>query len=79
MAKNNEYVVLSGIDYPPNKRAESGDVVTDLPKEAIAWLLDCGAIAPVGQEAPAAEAVVEAVVEALSNDLPLEEEITDAE
>lgn len=43
MAKN-EYLVLKGIDYPPNKRVEVGDIVTDLPKDAIAWLLEDEAI-----------------------------------
>lgn len=44
MAKNIEYKVVQGLDYPPNKRAEAGDVVTDLPKESISWLLASGAI-----------------------------------
>jgi len=33
------YRVLKGIDYPPNKRAEIGDVVDDLPANAVKWLL----------------------------------------
>ena len=43
MAKN-EYKVLQGIDYPPNKRAEAGTIVADLPKESITWLLASGII-----------------------------------
>lgn len=39
MAKN-DYKVLQGIDYPPNKRAEVGQVVSDLPKDSIPWLLE---------------------------------------
>lgn len=43
MAKN-DYKVLQGIDYPPNKRAEAGQVVSDLPKDAIPWLLESNVI-----------------------------------
>jgi hypothetical protein len=39
-----KYRVLQGIDYPPNKRAEIGDVVEDLPATSIKWLLESGAI-----------------------------------
>lgn len=39
------YKVLSGIDYPPNKRAEIGDEVSDIPSKSIKWLLEIGAIA----------------------------------
>lgn len=41
-----KYRVLSGIDYPPNKRAEAGDVVDDLPPKSIKWLLDSNIIEP---------------------------------
>ena len=39
-----QYRVLQGIDYPPNKRAEAGDVVNDLPASSVKWLLEVGAI-----------------------------------
>jgi hypothetical protein len=84
MAKNVEYKVLQGLDYPPAKRAEIGDVVSDLPKESISWLLASGVIklhsssgeTPVVAE-PVVEDVVAEVIESLSNDEPLEKEITD--
>ena len=38
------YRVLTGIDYPPSRRAEAGDVVDDLRGEDIKWLTECGAI-----------------------------------
>ena len=38
------YIALTGIQYPPNKSVKAGTTVSDLPKEAIAWLLQCGAI-----------------------------------
>jgi hypothetical protein len=80
MAKDNEYKVLSGIDYPPNKRAEAGEVVSDLPKDAISWLLASGVIELASSsKTDSVEEVVEAVIEALSNDLPLTEEDVDGE
>lgn len=38
------YKVLIGLDYPPDRRAEPGDVVDDLPTSSVKWLLDSGAI-----------------------------------
>ena len=38
------YRVLAGMDYPPNKRAEVGDIVDDLPAQSIKWLLADGFI-----------------------------------
>jgi hypothetical protein len=38
------YRVLQGIDYPPNKRAEAGEIATDLPAQSVKWLLDSGII-----------------------------------
>lgn len=43
MAKS-QYKVLTGIDYPPNKRAEAGDIVDDIPKSSVSWLIEAGAI-----------------------------------
>lgn len=64
-----QYRALVGIDYPPNKRAEAGDVVTDLPGDAIKWLLEDGLIedsskptkkveTPVIEETPVVEEVI---------------------
>lgn len=44
------YKVLTGIDYPPNKRAEIGDVVSDLPTSAIKWLVEGNHIELVEQQ-----------------------------
>lgn len=79
MAKNVEYKVLKGLDYPPNKRAEVGDVVSDLPKESISWLVSGGYILLNDASVATTEKIVEEVIEALSDDLPLEEVITDGE
>ncbi|CAB4156596.1 hypothetical protein UFOVP655_74 [uncultured Caudovirales phage] len=63
-----KYRVLQGIDYPPNKRAEIGDVVEDLPATSIKWLLESGAIEdsskPKTETKVEAEPVVEPVIEA---------------
>jgi len=32
------YRVLVGMNYPPDRRVEPGDIVDDLPKKSIAWL-----------------------------------------
>jgi hypothetical protein len=64
------YRVLQGIDYPPNKRAEAGDTVEDLPAASIKWLTEIGAIEDANKpaktiiEEPIVEAPVEPVVEA---------------
>lgn len=63
------YRVLQGIDYPPNKRAEIGDVVEDLPTSAIKWLLSDGYIedaakAPKAKEEPVANVIEEPVAKA---------------
>ncbi|MFI9552645.1 hypothetical protein [Nonomuraea endophytica] len=48
MAK--QYKVLTGLDYPGKggpKRAEPGDVVDDVPKESVGWLVEQGVIEEV--------------------------------
>lgn len=39
-----QYRVLAGLDYPPDKRAEAGSVVSDIPEKSAKWLLDQGLI-----------------------------------
>lgn len=44
------YRVLVGLNYPAaglDKRAEPGDIVTDLPAKSITWLLADGYIEPM--------------------------------
>lgn len=63
MAKN-EYKVLQGISYPPNKRAEIGTIVSDLPKESVTWLLSSGIIEEISEsKRPAATKVDLPVIE----------------
>jgi len=54
-----QYRVLSGIDYPPNKRAEAGQVVSDLPPQSINWLLESGVIEDADKSSKKIEAVKE--------------------
>jgi hypothetical protein len=42
------YKVLTGLSYPPDKRAEVGDIVDDLPSTSVKWLLAKGHIEEVG-------------------------------
>lgn len=48
MAAKQQYEVLVGLDYPPDKRAEAGDLVDDLPKASVTWLLEQGFIRTPG-------------------------------
>jgi hypothetical protein len=48
-----KFLVKQGINYPPNKRAEPGDVVDDLPKESLAWLKRDGVVEDVSALKPA--------------------------
>jgi hypothetical protein len=44
-----KYRALVGLSYPPDRRAEAGDVVDDLPAKSIKWLLEQDLIEPVGK------------------------------
>lgn len=44
-----KYRVITGINYPPSKRAEPGDVINDLPPGAEDTLLKLGAIEKVAK------------------------------
>ena len=72
-----KYRVLKGIDYPPNKRAEVGAIVEDLPATAIKWLLEDGIIEDANKKATVGEepvAVVEPVKEEPVVEAPIVEE-----
>jgi hypothetical protein len=43
-----KFRALVGLDYPPGKRAEPGDVVGDLPDSSVKWLRKQGLIEPAG-------------------------------
>lgn len=46
-----KYRALVGLSYPPDRRAEAGDIVDDLPAKSIKWLIEQGAIEAVGKTA----------------------------
>lgn len=73
------YRVLQGIDYPPNKRAEAGDVVDDLPATSVKWLLESGIIEDSSKPTKSKEEpkVVEPVVEAPVIEEPIEEPVVE--
>ncbi len=53
-----QYRVIVGIDYPTGKgqkRAEPGDIVDDLPKKAIEWMLPAGIVEKTTEESTAQE------------------------
>jgi hypothetical protein len=62
-----QYRAVVGIDYPPNKRVEAGELVSDLPEKSAVWLLANNLIEEVGgkksskQSAPVVEVPVETV------------------
>lgn len=43
-ARKPRYRVIVGLNYPPNRRAEPGDVVDDLPRTSVTLLQEQGAI-----------------------------------
>jgi hypothetical protein len=45
-----KYRALVGLDYPPGKRAEPGDVVSDLPDGSVKWLIKQNLIEFVGEQ-----------------------------
>lgn len=70
-----QYRAVVGIDYPPNKRVEAGELVSDLPATSIKWLLESGSIeladGKQSKKEPAVETPVETpVVEVAKEELP---------
>ena len=45
------YRVLTGLSYPPDRRAEAGEIVNDLPSKSVKWLLNKGHIEEVAGSA----------------------------
>lgn len=58
-----QYRAVVGIDYPPNKRAEAGEIVSDLPGDSIKWLLEQNLIEALDKKATSKQTpVVEEIV-----------------
>ena len=80
-----QYRATVGIDYPPNKRVEAGELVSDLPGDSIKWLLEQGLIEDLNakkketSEPVIATPVVEEEVIAVVVETPTEEASTESE
>jgi len=72
-----QYRVLVGIDYPPDKRAEAGTLVSDLPEKSAKWLLDQGLIELSDGKSAKVEPVVE--VEAVVPEVTYDPNATDGD
>jgi len=71
-----QYRATVGIDYPPNKRVEAGEIATDLPGDSIKWLLEQGLIESTDKKATVVEQVkVETVKETVVEEEIKEEEV----
>ena len=49
-----KYLVKTGLEFPPNRRVEAGDVIDDVPAKSIKWLREQGLIEPFDASAKAA-------------------------
>jgi hypothetical protein len=58
-----QYRAVVGVDYPPNKRVEAGQLVDDLPEKSAKWLLSAGFIEAVDGKGKTITPVVEETVE----------------
>ena len=54
-----QYRALVGIDYPPNKRAEADEIISDLPEKDATWLLASGFIEALDNKGKKTTPVVE--------------------
>jgi len=53
-----QYRALVGLDVPPDRRIEAGEVTDAIPSKSVKWLLDQGYIQPAagkGKDAPVVE------------------------
>ena len=64
----NQYRALVGIDYPPDKRAEAGELVSDLPEKSATWLLAQGLIEAT--DGKTSKKVVEKIEEPVVEETP---------
>ena len=63
-----KYLVKTGLEFPPNRRVEAGEVIDDVPSKSIKWLREQGLIELVDSsgksvDAPIVEEVEPEVVE----------------
>ena len=73
-----QYRVLTGIDYPPDKRAEKDTLVSDIPEKSAKWLLEQGLIEFSDGKTPKPEPVVEVEPE-VTPEVTLDPQATDGD
>lgn len=73
-----KYRVLIGIDYPPNRRAEVGEIVEDLPAKSIPWLLKDGHIEAADKAAQGAAEATPSPVSPTDANAPQTPAVADA-
>ena len=73
------YRVLAGIDYPPNKRAEIGDVIDDLAPQSIKWLLSAGVIEDSSKSPQVVAEEPKIIEEPVVEETIIEEPVVEAE
>jgi hypothetical protein len=66
-----QYRAIVGIDYPPNKRVEAGETVSDLPEKSVTWLLASGFIEALDGKGKKTTPVVEITEEPIVVETPL--------
>lgn len=67
-----QYRAIVGIDYPPDKRVEAGETVSDLPDKSAIWLLAQGLIETLDGKVTKTTPVVEVVEEPIVVETPVE-------
>ena len=56
-----KYLVKTGLEYPPDRRVEAGEIVEDIPSKSIKWLREQGWIELVDGAGKEVVEVVEVV------------------
>lgn len=48
--KKTLYRAIVGLDYPPDRRVEAGELADDIPPVSLGWLLEQGLVEPVDED-----------------------------
>lgn len=66
-----QYRAIVGIDYPPDKRVEAGETVSDLPEKSAIWLLNQGLIESIDGKEKKTAPIVAKIEEPLIEEAPV--------
>jgi len=58
-----KYLVKTGLEFPPNRRVEAGEVIDDVPSKSIKWLREQGLIELVDSSGKSVDAPIVEEVE----------------